>query len=353
MGGLRTLILLLWGFNTLSSIVGVLQVYDPNRFAPDARFVQELYGSYADSLKIKIANGESVWRPMGLTDSPGGATVSGQFAFLTGLVLAIRERHLGLRLAGVLGALAGVFCIYLCQVRTTVVLTGLGVIVFTILNAARQRADRALLISGLGGAVLVAGFTWAYAVGGTTVSDRLATLTAERADQVYYANRGIFLEDTLEKVPDYPLGAGLGRWGMMATYFGDPFNPTSKPLHAEIQPAAWLYDGGLLLLIVGYMALLVTCWVSIRIALRSRDARMVDWAILVVALNVGIVANTFTYPVFSSQTGMMCLLLNGALFTAAAMPRPRRVSRDSSPLPASGERGLAFQCNDHETRTLP
>ena len=84
MGGLRTLILLLWGFNTLSSIVGVLQVYDPNRFAPDPRFVQELYGTYADALKIKIASGETVWRPMGLTDSPGGATVSGQFAFLTG-----------------------------------------------------------------------------------------------------------------------------------------------------------------------------------------------------------------------------------------------------------------------------
>jgi hypothetical protein len=321
----RVLILLLWGFHSVSSVVGVLQVYNPERFSPDARFAQELYGVYADGLKIELADGRTVWRPMGLTDTPGGAAASGQFAFLAGLILAVSERTLLFRIAGMVGAVAGMFCIYLCQIRTTVVLTGISVAAYATISALRSRTDRAALVAGLGAAVVILTFVWATDVGGSGVADRLDTLTEDRFDRVYYSNRGAMLEDTLEKIADYPAGAGLGRWGMMIVHFGDTTNLNSQPLHAEIQATAWLYDGGLILLVTGYAVIFALCWFSVQIALQLSDPQLADWAALVAAMNCAMIANTLTFPVFASQSGMMCLFLNGLVFAAAKHNQPVKV----------------------------
>jgi hypothetical protein len=65
-------------------------------------------------------------------------------------------------------------------------------------------------------ALVVATFTWAVAIGGESTLERLSSLVSDRADAVYQQNRGHFLEDTINVLlPQYPLGAGLGRWGMM------------------------------------------------------------------------------------------------------------------------------------------
>ena len=41
--------------------------------------------------------------------------------------------------------------------------------------------------------------------------------------QSYQENRGIFLTYTLQELLyEYPFGAGIGRWGMMSAYFGEP-----------------------------------------------------------------------------------------------------------------------------------
>src|SRR5262249_54450304 len=70
---LRRTILVLWGFYTLSAIVGVLQVYFPERFMPDPLFIRQLVGEdVAESLKIQLDDGQTLFRPMGLSDSPGG-----------------------------------------------------------------------------------------------------------------------------------------------------------------------------------------------------------------------------------------------------------------------------------------
>lgn len=324
---LRNVFLLVWGFQTLSSVVGVLQVYDPNRFAPDPLFIQQLYGANADGMKVKLADGSSVWRPMGLTDTPGGAALSGQFAFLAGVILAISERNYLLKVAGGAAAVAGMFCIYLCQIRTTVVLTGIAIIVYLSINIYCKRMNRAGLIAVLAAAAVMLAFGFAVDVGGDAVTDRLATLTEDRADRVYYQNRGIFLEQTFDMIKDYPTGAGLGRWGMIAVYFGDRSNIRSSALWAEIQLTGWLYDGGVPLLAVGCAALIGGCLVSIKTALTVSDAAVADWAALVAALNVGAIANTLTYPFFASQAGMMCWVLNGALFAAAVYRQPPTPAR--------------------------
>jgi hypothetical protein len=99
-------------------------------------------------------------------------------------------------------------------------------------------------------ALVVATFTWAVAIGGESTLERLSSLVSDRADAVYQQNRGHFLEDTINVLlPQYPLGAGLGRWGMMNSYFGDKSNPLTQQIWVEIQWTGWLLDGGVPLII--------------------------------------------------------------------------------------------------------
>ena len=61
----------------------------------------------------------------------------------------------------------------------------------------------------------------------------------------FQEERGAFLTYTLsELLFEYPLGAGIGRWGMMHVYFGDASMWEAPPIHVEIQPTGWLLDGG-------------------------------------------------------------------------------------------------------------
>lgn len=321
---LRNVLLLLWGFHTLSAVVGVLQVYDPGRFAPDPAFVRQIQGEFAEGLRITLDDGTQVWRPFGLTDSPGGAASSGAFACLVGVALVVSRGGPVLRLAALASAAVGMFCIYLCQVRSVLIVTGIGMIGMFAVLAVRGRVVKAAGLVWAAAAVVGGGFVWASAVGSEVVVNRLETLIEDRPDNVYYASRGAMVEKTFtDDLPEYPLGAGLGRWGMMSAYFGDPSNPDSQPLWAEVQPAAWVFDGGLPLLLVGYAAVIAACVIALRLALGARDEGTADAAAVITAFNVGILANTFSYAVFISQTGMMFWVLNAALFAAAG----RQVTR--------------------------
>ena len=46
-----------------------------------------------------------------------------------------------------------------------------------------------------------------------------------------------------ELLDQYRFGAGLGRTGMLSYYFGDS-GSASRGLFAEVQPNAWMIDGG-------------------------------------------------------------------------------------------------------------
>jgi hypothetical protein len=103
---------------------------------------------------------------------------------------------------------------------------------------------------------------------------------------------------------------------MMNVYFGTNTNPDSPPLWAEIQPAAWLLDGGVLLLIAAYAAVIMAVGMAAHLALRVRDDSLAGLAAVVAAFDLSILVNTVGYNNFLSQGGMMFWVLNAALYAA-------------------------------------
>jgi hypothetical protein len=166
--------------------------------------------------------------------------------------------------------------------------------------------------------VVVGSFIWAVGIGGDSVIRRTNSLVEDSPDKVYYSNRGHFLEDTIfNLLPQFPMGAGLGRWGMMNAYFGDNSDPNRGSLWAEIQWTAWLYDGGLALIVTSSGAVAVTCIVAWRFAISRRRGPVPFWAALILAYDIGTVALSFNYPIFVSGGGIEFWLLNALLFSAA------------------------------------
>jgi hypothetical protein len=313
----RRLVLVLWVFHTASAGVGVLQMYYPGRFQPSVSTTIAGMGEMADAYKIRLANGQMVWRPMGLTDTPGGAASAGLYAVIFGLGVCLS--HSGpLRVLSVAGLGVGLFCLYMAQVRSLVVMAGICSIVLVGVLMWRGEVRRGLGIALLLPIVFVGAFQWASKVGGADTVNRLNTLAEDRATEVYRRNRGHFLEHTFtELLPEYPLGAGLARWGMMRRYFGDEGNTNSPGIWVEIQWTAWLLDGGILLMILYPLAVLIACRASLRVALGRLPGSMPLWGALLFALNMATIAVTFNYPVFIGQGGMEFWFLNGCLFTTA------------------------------------
>ncbi len=322
---LRRTALILWAFHGIGAALGVLQVYRPGTFQPPVSAIVEAKGKgYAESLKITTARGERVFRPMGLSDVPGGAAISGLYAVLLGVGFFLTRRT-PLLLALTLTSIGlGVACLYLSQVRALVVMTGISLAAVAAVLAWRRDVKR-LGALGLGlGAMLAVGYLAATRMAGPAVAQRIATLTAAPASQVYYENRGRFLEEALlVTLPRAPLGEGLGHWGMTATYFGG--GAGTKPIWVEIQWAGWIVDGGLPLLLAYLAAIAAALLVGWRVARApppSPDAHDLPfWGAIVLAYSLGALALTFSYPIFLSQSGMEFWLLNGTLFAAARHAR--------------------------------
>ena len=114
-------------------------------------------------------------------------------------------------------------------------------------------------------------------------------------------------------LPEYPFGAGLGRWGMMNRYFGDPYNRASPPIWAEIQWPAWIVDGGIVLLTLYAVALILAMKDNFKLAKWGADGQLQVMAAIILAANVGLFALTFSYPVFASAAGIQFWFLTGAL----------------------------------------
>jgi len=333
---LRRAVMILWGFHALSAGLGVLQVYRPGAFQPPVSAVVQSKGKgYVESLKITTASGERVFRPMGLTDVPGGASISGLYAVLLGVGFFLTRRHPAV-LAASLGSMGlGVACLYLSQVRALVVMTGISLAAIALILLWRRDVRRFSTLA-LGAALMIsAGLVAARSMAGADVAQRMGTLVRAAPSQVYYENRGRFLEDALFKtLPQAPLGEGLGHWGMTATYFGG--GAPSKNVWVEIMWAGWIVDGGLPLLLAYLLALGITLWAAWRIArARPPSASAHDlpfWGAIVLAYSVGATALTFSYPIFLSQSGMEFWLLNATLFAAARHAR-RQAAAARAPSP--------------------
>jgi hypothetical protein len=327
---LRRTLLILWAFHSASAGLGVLQVYRPGSFQPPVSSIIESKGKgYAESLKITTMTGERVYRPMGLTDMPGGAAASGLYAVLLGAGFFLTRRRPLVLAASLSSVGLGVACLYLSQVRAVMVMTAISLIGMAFVLAWRRDFRRlAWMGAGIGG-MMFAGWTAAVSLAGPAVTKRVATLTQAAPTTVYYDNRGRFLEDALlEALPRAPLGEGLGHWGMIATYFGGGGSVEAKPIWVEIMWAAWIVDGGLPLLLAYLAAIGVTLVTTLRIArappLSAATGDLPFWAGIVAAYSIGAFALTFSYPFFISQSGMEFWLLNAALFAAYRHARAER-----------------------------
>lgn len=306
----------LWGFATLSAGVGVLQVLYPDRFAGEVSAVVLSMGDFADGLKITLADGTQIWRPAGLTDSPGGAAGAGVTATLLSIGVFIGSRGYFVKCLCFVSISVGLFCIFLCQVRSAiVVLAVISLIISAGLFAfGRYQQLLGLVVVLVGLFVVVLGVSSQY--GGDKMIARIETLIEENPQDVYTSSRGGFLEHTYGEMFDvYPFGAGLGRWGMMNAYFGTP-----DKLWVEIQWTAWLYDGGVVLMIIYAVAVLSALRHAVKVAYASaaaNDEWLTGWALLIAGYNVGTIAMTFSYVPFAGQVGLEFWLLNGLLFTAS------------------------------------
>jgi hypothetical protein len=307
---LKWLLLVLWGYHTLSSIFGVLQVYYPGRFQPAlTMFIQEKH-----ALTIRLASGELAMRPMGLTDQPGGAAGSGLYATLIGIGIVLTRPFSGARVAGLVSMTLGMTCIYLSQVRSALVMLGVCFIVLLGLLAASGRIPRLAWLMLVGVGVVLVGFQLAFDVAGETVTRRLASLIQSDPGSVYRANRGMMLEEAFNTLlGQYPFGAGLARWGMMNLYFGSP----DAEIGAEVQWVAWILDGGLLLVVLYAAAIITVTAYAMRESIRPSESGRDGWAAVIAAYNVGAFALCFSYVPFMSAAGLEVWIMNAVLIQAA------------------------------------
>jgi len=323
---LRRILLILWAFHTVSAGFGVLQVYFPGRFQPNlsAMIVGQGQG-YVNQLQMTTASGERVLRPMGLTDTPGGAAIAGFYAVLLGLGLTLTERRGWLQLVCFGSMVLGMACLYLAQVRSVLLMLAFCVVAFCGMLAWRGERGRLAALSGLLTVVVLVGFSWAVSLGGASVTNRWATLIQDRPGKIYYRNRGILLEQTVQELlPQYPLGAGLGRWGMMNLYFGDNSDPERACLWAELQWTGWILDGGVPLLLAYVAALALAFRTALQIAFLRTAGKLWIWGGVLLAYNLGAFAITFSYSFFVGQGGLEFWLLNAVLFGAAQTVRSQR-----------------------------
>jgi hypothetical protein len=311
----RSVVLILcawWIFHITSATVGILQIYWPDIFVFGiSDQLKQLEPEYLESLMITRPDGVQVFRPTGLTDVPGGATTSALYAFVIAAGLVVTAAKKLIRVGAGMAMLIAAACLFVCEVRSTVVVAMLCVGIAAGTLMARGEAGLARKMGLALGVIVCAGFLWAVSAGGSSIRDRFVTLVEGSPTHVYYKNRGFFVEQTLVDVlPEYPLGAGLGRWGTMNSYFADEGSP--PPLHAEVQWTGWAYDGGIPLVAVNAALLVSALLFGWRVALRSSGPNW-SWAVILFALNCGMVALTLNSPVFASQAGIDFWLLNGLL----------------------------------------
>lgn len=318
---LRRLILVIWGFHTLSATVGIVQVMRPGTFQFNVSSIIASRGeSYVYDLAVVTESGEIVLRPMGLTDIPGGASNSGFYAVLFGMGFLLIDRRRWFRLVCLASFGIGMACLYLAQVRSVLLIAAGCLLVFGGVLLWRKHVARSGLLALVLGVGLVGAFVWAATLSSGGVAERFLDLLKARPDQIFFENRGQFLVETIERhLPRYPLGAGVGRWGMANMYFGSNSDPARAPIWVEIQWTGWLLDGGVPLVIAYAVAVLLACWVAWKISRRSvtNHLELSLWAALILAYNAGVLVLTFSYPVFIAQWGMEFWLLNATLFAAA------------------------------------
>jgi hypothetical protein len=309
------LLLLCSGAN---AVVGVLQVYDPARWLP-AEFSRVIIAGEGgvNALTYIGAQGQRIVRPPGLFDTPGAVCGPAMFAALLGLVFAVSaipawKRALSLGIAG-----AGMAAIYLTQVRVSLVATVVMMTVYFVVALRQGRTGRATQFGMLAAGAVVLSLSLAVALGGAAITDRVNSLFAADPFTVYKGARGDLLTYTFyDLLYQYPLGAGLGRWGMASGYFASA-NPNSASIWAEIQFTGWMIDGGVLMIAIYMGALITTTLSQWKIAKDTHYPRLSVCAAVILAANLGPAIMIISFTPFVTQVGIQYWFLAGVLHGVA------------------------------------
>jgi hypothetical protein len=302
--------------NGINSIVGVLQVYDPDRWMP-RELAAVLTKSALGAATYIGPGGRRIVRPPGLFDTPGAVCSAGTLAALFGLILTLESIALWKRGVALAMAFAGVSVIYLSHVRISLVVAIAMMTAYVGMLLVQKQTKRVAGFVTLAAALVAGGLLIATSLGGQSITDRFSTLVDSDPRELYYQSRGKSVEYAFNNLlVNYPLGAGLARWGMMRFYFGNPGKLDSTELFAEVQPNAWILDGGVFLLVLYSIALGVTALYDVRLirALEDRSDRL--WASAVMAANFGTLALIFTFVPFGTAAGLQFWFLEGALHGA-------------------------------------
>ena len=302
----------------VNAVVGVLQVYDPGRWMP-AEFSRVTMANVMALGPVSYVgpNGQTIVRPPGLFDTPGAVAGPAAYATLLGVVFAVSAIPAWKRVLSLVFAGAGLAAIYLSQVRISLVASVAMMIVYFFVAIRQGRAARATQFAILAGGLAAGAFMLALALGGQTVHTRFMTLLASDPLSVYQRARGVQLNVTFgDLLVNHPLGSGLGRWGMVANYFGS-FTPGNDAIWAEIQLTGWMIDGGILMIGLYTGALVVTAMTEYKIAVATRFPRLAQCGAVVLAANLGTAALIFSFTPFVTQVGIQYWFLAGALHGVA------------------------------------
>ena len=316
---LERLIVLVFAAHFLSAGLGLLQVYYPDTFLPPefSSLGMKLNPEFVHELSYLGTDDRLIVRPPGLSDMPGGAAISGVIAALLAFGLATRSKIPVASRAYYLGAvLVAITTVYLTQVRSVLLMLVICMqaVAFVSLRQgkAMQGGWRATLATGL----VVASFVWAVTLGGDVVAQRFQDIAGSNVVETYQENRGFFLDYTInELVFEYPFGAGLGRWGMMSVYFGEPGNWRFPSLHAEIQPTGWLFDGGILMWLFYGGAIWFAMKNTYRVAI-NREHPLHEFANMALSVQMLVAGLCLTGPAFNTQLGILFWLMTAVVYAA-------------------------------------
>jgi hypothetical protein len=301
--------------NGINSVVGVLQVYDAARWMP-----AEYSGSFSSQMLATATylgpDGRIIVRPPGLFDTPGAVCGAGAVAALLGLIFCLEKLAAWKRAVALAFALAGMSAIYLSHVRASfLVVLVMMASYLTMLTIQKQKLRvTGFLVLSVG--LLVVALSVATILGGESIPERFMSVFKGDPRTVYAESRGNQVQSAFsDLLTAYPMGAGLARWGVMANVAGVP---RSAQLWAEVQPATWILDGGLFLLILYSSALLVTLLWEVKLVRSLTDPNDRLWAAAIAAANLGTIALVFTFVPFTSQLGLQFWFLEGLLHGAMA-----------------------------------
>src|SRR6185295_8574354 len=164
---------------------------------------------------------------------------------------------------------AGMAAIYLSHVRSSFIVTMATMSAYVVMLAIQKQKTRMTGFLGLAAGMLIVALSFATVLSGESVQDRFMSVFETNPKDLFYETRGHQVESAYGIVAaEYPMGAGLGRWGMVASYFSVP---ASQLLGAEVQPVAWVLDGGVPLLVIYFLALIATLRWELKLVHRLTD----------------------------------------------------------------------------------